>query len=516
MKTLFVLILVIINFCALGQTKTKVIDSGSAYLNYSVDKKSLKMFVIDKKNRSPDGYSIVSDSLTLFLNKRQDFNFYLGWLNPLKYKVSWIESVSVDESYRQMESFVSSLMTIFNLDVTSGSKSVNQDDKGIVPVNDKSSNGKQTSNVDLSKIIEIDFPSKVMLSPDFQDFYFFLSLIDAEDLGNGDRKVINDMKKDIEEFDKSNFSDFKDWYFTSFSTLVSLESAESAKLSVNSINLALEGKEENLSKKPDLISGFKNKVSLVSLENKMFEYQMKSKLNNAIVDAETRIKAESELKDKLKPLVSIIEDSLKDPSNDSGFDSSEFFESKSLSFETGKQISAKIIVKEYSFDQKSLSFSPLEEEFSKKFVLRKYNFIYPTFSTGVFYSDTEIVTYGLSNSDNSNEFLISQDTLQKNTALVAAFANFNFDLNSDFFHPFLQVGIDPTKIRPFLLLGGGIFVPTSKFAISGGAVFTWEQSLENLKVGDSVNSTTDLQNDIKYGVFDVGVKGWYLGIQYQF
>ncbi len=67
-----------------------------------------------------------------------------------------------------------------------------------------------------------------------------------------------------------------------------------------------------------------------------------------------------------------------------------------------------------------------------------------------------------------------------------------------------------------MLLGGGVFIPASKFAISGGAVFTWQQSLKTLKVGDSVKSTTDLQNDIEYGLFDIRSKGWYLGILYNF
>lgn len=516
MKTLLVLMMLVICFGSIGQTKTKVINSGSAYLDYSAKMKKMEMFSVDQNSRSPDEHYEVSDKLILMLNKRQNFNFYLSWINPLKYKLSWIDSISVDESYRQMELFVSSLRFVLNLEASSVSKSVSQSDIGKGNVNDKSRKEQEKTVEDVANIIEIDIPSKELMSPDIQDFYFFLSLTDAKDLDNSDRKTINDMRKEIEDFDKNNFLDFKDFYLESLSTLVGLESAETAKLSVNSIKGSLKYKEDNLIKKPVSIAKFKNQVATISLQNKVFEHQMKRRLQSAIADAEARVNSEHDLKDKLKPLIAIVDKSLEDPSRNIDFDSSEFFRSKSLNFNTGEQLSSRIVIREYSFDEKSLSFSPLDEEFTKEFVLRKYNFIYPTFSSGVFYSDTEIVTYGLSNSDNSNEFLIGQDTLRKNTAVVAAFVNFNFDLNSDFFHPFFQVGIDPTKIRPFLLLGGGFFVPASKFAISGGAVFTWEQSLETLKVGDSVKSTTDLQNDIRYGVFDVGVKGWYLGIQYQF
>lgn len=516
MKNYFALVMTVISFCAFGQTKTKVINSGSAYLDYSFETKKLEMFVIDSKNQSPDEYAVLSDKNVLMLNKRQDFNFYLRWINPLKYKVVWIDSVSVDESYRQMEMFVSSLKVVFNLDVTSSSKSIDLGDTENVNVNKKSTKEKQKAVGDAEDIVKIEMPSKVIMSPDIQDFYFFMSLINAEDLGNNDRKEINDMRIEIEEFDRTNFSEFKDFYSVSFLELVNLTTAESAKEKVNSIKGALIAKEKKLIERPALISQFKNKLATISLENKIFEYQIKSKLQSAVADAEARVNAEQELKDKLKPLIFIVDKSLTEQSRNSNFESAEYFRTKSLNFNTGEQVNARFTIKEYSFDEKSLSFSPLEEEFSKEFVLRKYNFIYPTFSSGVFYSDTEIVTYGVSNSDNSTDFLISQDTLQKNTAVVAAFVNFNFDLNSDFFHPFFQVGIDPTKIRPFILFGGGFFIPASKFAISGGAVFTWEQSLETLKVGDSVKSTTDLQNDIKYGVFDVGVKGWYLGIQYQF
>ena len=54
-----------------------------------------------------------------------------------------------------------------------------------------------------------------------------------------------------------------------------------------------------------------------------------------------------------------------------------------------------------------------------------------------------------------------------------------------------------------------------RFSITGGGVWSWNQTLNTLSVGQSISSTTELENDIKY---EIGVKpkGWYLGIQYNF
>lgn len=71
------------------------------------------------------------------------------------------------------------------------------------------------------------------------------------------------------------------------------------------------------------------------------------------------------------------------------------------------------------------------------------------------------------------------------------------------------------KKRPFLLLGGGFSIPSARIALSGGPIWTWNPSLDKLSVGQTISSTTDLENDIEYK-FDIEPKGWYLGIQYNF
>jgi hypothetical protein len=111
--------------------------------------------------------------------------------------------------------------------------------------------------------------------------------------------------------------------------------------------------------------------------------------------------------------------------------------------------------------------------------------------------------------------LVTEDTISRSTPSTAVFLNFNLGLGSRYFSPLLQVGIDPTKKRPFLMLGGGFSIPNARIAFSGGPLWTWNQKLDKLVVGQEIKSSTELEKDINYQ-FEIKPKGWYLGVQYNF
>ncbi|MCU0440674.1 MAG: hypothetical protein MUC49_22495 [Raineya sp.] len=131
---------------------------------------------------------------------------------------------------------------------------------------------------------------------------------------------------------------------------------------------------------------------------------------------------------------------------------------------------------------------------------------------GQLYSSSTLKGYGVSNST-SGQFTVTEDDITKGSLVTAIFLNFNFGLGSRYFAPITQIGIDPTKKRPFLLLGGGFSIPNVRIAITSGPIWTWNPSLGKLSVGQTISSTNDLEKDIQYK-FNIQPKGWYLGIQY--
>lgn len=520
MKRNLTLIFALFGFSAFGQTTIKVVKTEGMYLNYLLEKKALEWFTIEPDDKAPNEPTDLPQNMIFKLNKRKDFRVYLKWMNPLLYRVTWIDSIQTDQAYSELNGFVTSIKQIFaiasNTQGLTSPKSLGITDSNLAFVN-KDSSSKAVTWKSLDKMEKIEFPSKPLLSSNVREFYFLLQLINPESLNNNDRKTINSWKGKIEDFDANFFVDHQSNYTSYLDDFLNLKSSEEAVKTTISIKKKVEErKTQNLLDSENIhisyFSGFK-------LENKLIEAQLGSRLQSALNEARLINQNERDAIEKMIPIINLFEASTSSPSNKNGSypkETIDHFKSNSIKFKTGEQIKSTLTISEFSYDKKTKGFTETGERVKRDFIFQKYNFIYPTISTGVFYSDVDIVTYGLSNSANSNEFLVTQDTLQKNTALVAAFANFNFDLNTDFFHPFVQLGIDPTKVRPYMMLGGGFYIPASKFAISGGTVLTWQQSLKTLKVGDSVSSTSDLQNDIKYGVFDIRSKGWYLGIQYNF
>ena len=118
--------------------------------------------------------------------------------------------------------------------------------------------------------------------------------------------------------------------------------------------------------------------------------------------------------------------------------------------------------------------------------------------------------YGTEIND-AGELLVVEDNIDKNTLLVGLFLNLNIDIGSRYLHPLIQIGVDPTKDKPYLLFGGGFEIYKSTLSITGGPIWTWEENLDLLKVGDQITSENVLKEDVKYK-FQTKPRGFYLGL----
>jgi hypothetical protein len=101
---------------------------------------------------------------------------------------------------------------------------------------------------------------------------------------------------------------------------------------------------------------------------------------------------------------------------------------------------------------------------------------------------------------------------------LAAALNITLNSPNSMLLPFLQLGAGVNaKVVPVVLVGAGIrsnINGAGRFAISGGIAMSWIQQLDQLKVGDRVTGTSELEADLKY-MFS-GAPKPYIGIQYNF
>lgn len=74
-----------------------------------------------------------------------------------------------------------------------------------------------------------------------------------------------------------------------------------------------------------------------------------------------------------------------------------------------------------------------------------------------------------------------------------------------------QVGLGTAEKYPMLLAGAGIRLPSVKLALTAGAAWSWVQTLEDLRVGDEISGTADLERDLTYRF--QSAPAFYLGIQ---
>ncbi len=247
-------------------------------------------------------------------------------------------------------------------------------------------------------------------------------------------------------------------------------------------------------------------------EDALYNSYTKTVISKFIDQSTVLLTSNKNLTTKLKPVLEVVKNSVNDESSNAA--TKGFYRTRSVSFEDGKKLQTALTITEFEYKKETKEFSKKSEVLKKSLTFQKYNFFAISVSTGLFYSNTTLKGYGVSN-NTGGQFTVTEDDITKSSPVTAVFLNFNFGVGSRYFAPLTQIGIDPTKKRPFLLWGGGFSIPAARIAFSGGPIWTWDASLDKLAVGQTISSTTDLEKDIQYK-FDIKPKGWYFGIQYNF
>lgn len=487
-----------VNFISFGQSvlskKYESIRGKSLFLQYNIeeDKAILKFFTGKEKD---DAEPLINKE---YLGLKYGFtNIFMRWINPLKYEVTWKDSIYVDTTEKSVSDFFDLLTSQFGPSVTN----LKQNDNDIK----KGSTGLAIS----PKITKFYVPPKGYNSVLLMEMYFRLvenfnknqvtrkGNIKTKQIDNVNRT--NKILEELYDLDSYNSKIISKEVNIKFTELLEITDPYKVNAVINSIDS--DGWKEHFKKidrSIEKVEGYLETQFITS--NDLLYFYSNTVITNFIGEVKKRKSANEKLVKKLIPFVKKLEKSIEEES-----DIKNYFYVRDIKLEEGKAFSTEIKINKIEIDTSKKS------EISKsKIVFVEHDWVHISVSTGIFYSSTTLKGFGV-----SDNLTITEDNITKNNPVTAIFLNFNFGIGSRYFAPLTQIGIDPTKKRPFLLLGGGFSIPSSGIAFTGGPIWTWSPTLDKLSVGQTIASTTDLENDIQYK-FEVEPKGWYLGIQYIF
>lgn len=153
---------------------------------------------------------------------------------------------------------------------------------------------------------------------------------------------------------------------------------------------------------------------------------------------------------------------------------------------------------------------------AKEVKFRRFQRFVPEVSAGVAYTFFKYKTYGTT-TDAAGQQVVSEASEEEVKNInVTSMLNFTYYIENSNVNPFWQIGIGANADVPTLLTGFGLrgVLGTSRICLSGGIAMTWIKELQDLKLGDPVDGTTAIENDLK-PVFSWPPKA-YIGIQYNF
>lgn len=421
-----------------------------------------------------------ADKIKYTSNKDNQTQVYFKWINPLKYKLIWKDSTYSDKKDSIILSFQNAILSLINLK----------------PTEIKTKGG---SEDDLKKMGKL---GKAVKDNNLAILQFQLSNCCAN-LDSNDLIIVSNFFNEVRNIEKTIInSDIKDAAQKQFSNLLKMDKFN--EVSFNSSKEILSDLKDNANYNNDTLNTKKTLLTNRIFKDKNLEIILNFAYNTFLEKVQDKINKDNDILDNLKQVTKIFEDSRQYNSL-----SSEYFLVKDISFKDGEVLLSQLTIEERSYNNDMKLIKGKKELDKATFQFQKYSNFNLYSSAGIFYSNKLIDGFKVGSENNTLK--VEEDNIKGGKPLSATFINLEYQFEESF-APSLQIGIDPTKKRPFLLVGGGLSFPKYKFSLTGGACWTWKQNLKTLTLGQTISSTSELDNDIQYK-FDK-VPGYYLGIQY--
>jgi len=500
MKPIFIILaLCAINF-VYGQKQTgesvKIKDK-RIYLIFENNK--LEFFTAQIK---PDGKEVLTTNTTFLLTDNSS-NIFLKWTNPLRYKISWTDTTLIDQRDQALKDYFTSLSGQFGGSVTGLNK-----------------NSTMQFMADIAVQKTVPTPSGQPQPPDLvipkfnsyqlTSLYIQLKKGNIGLLNGTDIVAINAFTDNLKALDQNNTTNLPQKATADFQGMFNATDPGRVSTIDDQVQSDVDQWQSDFKTITDLVSKTSTLLASLKISNSDVANLFNTGILSFIEKVNTQLTANKKIVANLTPLIAIMKKSIS--TDDQSTDFPGFFKVRNESFVDGKMIKSKLSLSEYQFNADTYDFSKKSDVVSLSLNFQKYDKTRFFVSTGVFYGSATLKSFGVSNA--GTQFTVTEADVKSNTAVTALFGNFSF-ADSRYFSPIVQFGIDPTKKSPFLLAGGGVVISSSSFAISVGPIWSWDQTLQKLSVGQTITSTTQLTSDIKYS-FDVAPKGYYVGIQYNF
>jgi hypothetical protein len=458
---------------SLNAQTTKIEKNDNIYLTINKNEEYIVKNIKYKDNTIP-----LSKNHT-FNIKRNSIDIYLNWINPLQYKLVLQDSIINDVRVEEVKKFFTENFT----GLAGGSSLIRPTGRGSKIID-------KCSDISGTDIVSMLFPEHYNT--------FAGNFTAGSDLCNIWMSTSQVMALDL-SLSETNLK-------TKISNLYNASTVDKAKNTLKDANELLEKLSKNRNKTIAKLYDLEKRITDITVAN---QSALKTKLTDYNVSQNKIFANNKRLVELLKLYIIQVTTSLEKESND--FDN--HYRLKTISLPKSKSVSLTLKLSERELKD---DFNIEDKAVSKTFkaLIQKYDFITPKIGTGLFYSSATLNGFGVTTND-QDELIVTKNDIENNTAVTGVFLNLNFDIGSQFLEPLIQIGVDPTKEKPYLLLGCGISIPVSNFSISGGPIWTWEAQLSNLSLDDTVMSTSVLEEDIKYK-FQSSPRGFYLGLNYSF
>lgn len=414
------------------------------------------------------------------------------FIHPLKYQVSLTNKLVEDELTKAAQDYFSQFIKYISS--ISSSSFAKPKAKGVV-------SSARTITLKNPHLIEL----YALLSNGTHNFF------DPPTASDPSR---SDLLTAMEAIDnKTVESDVMDRYETIFNNIWEIEKYEDINTSIEENKSILEKIKSKIDELASVISELDDESDDFAASYIAFNSTSIAKNNLALIknkieqiknDYQTFLKKKQELDDKYDTFVKLLDNI---SNNTYGEDSKETRLDKII-FEKGKRNEVSIYLKIFDYDKKSKALTEKEQK-TYTLYLRKYQTFIPVVASGVLYTNLSFETYGTEENE-VGETKLTQGKFKDNEIAIGAYLNLYY--NNGWNTPvFLQIGVGPSKEKPLLFAGAGMSIG-SRISISGGAVFTWAPTLNELSVGDMVTGTTQIEDDIIYK-FTNSPK-FYLGLSF--
>ena len=486
-KIFLVIIFLISSVTVFSQKARDVLENGIPI------KKGHRLFfkydIGEKKFQVDEHESIVKADFTkledssIFLSKKTGINVYMRPLNPLNYTWDGESKIIIDpideEALKALTEIVNNIPNLIQNNTFSA---LNPNDLESLRNKFKT----QVSTEEFKKYENL-----------FRPFNQKDKSIDL---------IFNNVKSNLKSINDSLRTDKKDHFAKIFNSLKTLSFKDSTSTGngLRSCNTEISKFEKFYT---DIDTAINNSQKLVDSikEDSIPTYTLKFVFNFIIKEQKHLLSEQKKRVDQLRQVYSIVYKVYENAATDRGPDLSwSIPHTSELETPKGKINIFTLSIKESGLklnDSKDLVNGESKEVLKKTIRVRRFQRFIPEVSIGTAFTSFKYLTYGTTSDSSGQQYVAAPVEAQMRNLNIATMLNFNYFTPDSQLHPFFQLGAGINSGLPTFLTGFGIRSNISglkRLAVSGGLAMTWLRELTNLKVGDKISGTADIEKDFKY------------------